>query len=74
MAAEVEKEAIQVDQQLTDKWIDWLKTEGKQQIHTLSPEQKQQWVERGKPVYDEFKDKIPAGLLDEMQNYLKTLR
>jgi TRAP-type C4-dicarboxylate transport system substrate-binding protein len=74
VAAEVEKEAIAVDKQIVDKWVQWLKTEGKQQIYTPTPEQKQQWVERAKPVYDEFKDKIPAGLLEEMQNYLKSIR
>ncbi|MBI2323189.1 MAG: TRAP transporter substrate-binding protein [Chloroflexi bacterium] len=73
-AAEVEKEANEVDKRYGGKWLDWLKSEGKQEIHELTPEQKQQWVDRARPVYDEFKGKIPAGLLEDMQNHLKTLR
>ncbi len=70
-AAEVEKEAVEVDKRYTDKWIEWLKTNGKQEVYTLMPEQKRQWVDKAKPVYEQFKDKIPAGLLEEIQRYVK---
>ncbi|MBI4506184.1 MAG: TRAP transporter substrate-binding protein [Chloroflexi bacterium] len=73
-AAEVEKEAVEVNKQYTDKWITWLKTEGKQEIHTLTPEQKKEWVDRGTSIWDQFKDKIPAGLLEDMQKYLQSVR
>lgn len=72
-AAEVEKEAVAVDSQLVGKWVDWLQKEGKQRIHTLTPQEKQQWVDKAQPVYAEFKDKIPAGLLEEVQSSIKTM-
>jgi TRAP-type C4-dicarboxylate transport system substrate-binding protein len=73
-AAALEKEGADIDIKYTEKALEWLKTQGKQEIITLTPEQKQQWVERAKPVYDEFKDRIPAGLLEGIQNHIKTLR
>jgi TRAP-type C4-dicarboxylate transport system substrate-binding protein len=37
-AAEVEREAVEVDKRYTDKWTEWLKTNGKQELHTLTPD------------------------------------
>jgi len=73
-AADVEREAVEIDNRYTDRWINWLKTDGKQTVHALTPEERQLWVDRAKPVYGQFKDKIPAGLLEEIQRDVRQSR
>ncbi|MBI4507266.1 MAG: TRAP transporter substrate-binding protein [Chloroflexi bacterium] len=72
--AEVEKEAAKLDRQYTDKNLEALKTQFKQEIITLTPAQKKEWVDKAQPVYAEFKDRLPAGILDDLQSFLKTVR
>ena len=66
-ATEVEREALSIDQKYVDKWTAWLRAEGKQVIHTLSDDQKQQWVEKAATVEKQLQDKIPSGLLDDIR-------
>lgn len=73
-AAQLEKEGAKLDREYTEKNLELLRTQYKQEIITLTPAQKKEWVDKAQPVYAEFKDRMPAGLLDELQNYLKTLR
>lgn len=74
VAKEVESEAVGVDDKYAEKWVNWLKTEGKQTIYVLNDAQRKEWVEKSAPVYSKFKDKIPPGLVDELRSHMKTIQ
>lgn len=63
---EAEQAHREIVPQLEREYVEKMKAEGVQ-VHTMTPEERQQWVEAVQPVYDELAPKIGADYIERVK-------